>query len=96
MTNLCLRRPSKVSFFFNQTVDGFYAQERRKSVVIFYNEDDISWIRHEFDLAKQKFLNTPKALINMPKMQFSSFVAPEFDLYSDPDLVIFLLGIRVE
>ncbi|CAN7030138.1 unnamed protein product [Brassica oleracea var. botrytis] len=43
------------------------------SVVIFYNEDDISWIRHEFDLAKQKFLNTPKALINMPKMQFSRF-----------------------
>ncbi|WZZ20709.1 hypothetical protein YC2023_122096 [Brassica napus] len=35
------------------------------SAVIFYNEDDISRIRHEFDLAKQRFFNAPKALINM-------------------------------
>ncbi|CAF2111560.1 unnamed protein product [Brassica oleracea var. botrytis] len=36
-------------------------------------KNDISKIRHEFDLAKQRFLNTSKALINMPKMQSSRF-----------------------
>lgn len=35
----------------------------------FLQEDDISKIRHEFDQAIQRFINTPNSLINMPKME---------------------------
>ncbi|KAG2308194.1 hypothetical protein Bca4012_082772 [Brassica carinata] len=32
------------------------------------DDDDISKIRHEFELAKQRFINIPEALSSMPKM----------------------------
>jgi len=31
-------------------------------------EDEITKIRHEFELAKQRFLNIPEAINSMPKM----------------------------